>query len=75
MPKWEEIENELILWGYIRGYPPRTGIIDGAAIDKEVSESYPCSKCGGEMEYVPMIAPGSYRAFARCKSCGETLEF
>lgn len=73
--KWQTMNELGELDGYVRGVPPQHGIVDGIAIDKEVAEQDPCQECGGAMEYVPMIATSSYRAFSRCKECGETEEF
>lgn len=65
------------LEGYVEGTPRHRGIIDGIAIDKEVSESYPCAVCGGQMQYRPFVnrSEDSYRAFAVCAQCGSAIEF
>jgi hypothetical protein len=67
--------EEFDLSGYQEGTPPSRGLIDGVAIDREVSESIPCPECGGKCEYHPFVAEGSYRAFSVCTACGEAYEF
>ena len=49
--------------------------IDAQGIDREVAEEEPCPKCGARMEYRPQFAENSYRAFAVCVECGESIEF
>lgn len=75
--EWAELKDELLDEGYSEATPIGRGLIDGAAIDKEVSESIACYECGGKCEYVPMTNSdvGSYRAFSVCSACGETIEF
>jgi len=65
--KWAD----LIARGDLNGYKEGGGY-EG---DRKIAEADPCEECGGQMEYVSMRAPNSYRAFARCRLCGEAVEF
>lgn len=72
---WKDIESDLL--GYRYGTPRSVGLIDGFGIDQETAESEICQECGSPCEFVPMTAPGSYRAFARCTNpaCQTVIEF
>jgi len=75
--KWSVLVDSGELAGYRNGAPLPTGpqLVDGAEIDREIAETSPCEECGGAMEFLPMFAGRSYRAFSRCKKCGDTIEF
>lgn len=63
--------------GYRQECPPRTGLVDGASIDRQVCEESQC-ECGWRgMYYLPFYNHKleSYRAFAVCGKCRRYFEF
>lgn len=77
MDTLQELIESGELEGYWEGTPPTNprALVDGVSIDREIAEETPCEKCGGKCEFHPYTNGTSYRAFAVCTQCGNTVEF
>jgi hypothetical protein len=79
---FEELDARLRSEGWQRGYPPRGGLIDGVAIDRQVCLESPCEECGHVgLQYYSYIDPehrishSGYSAVWRCPACKAAMEF
>ena len=63
--------------GYVAG-PPPWGNRNNEWIDREIAEAAACEACGARDCFwwpVHNAAERSYRAFIRCRACGNLAEF
>jgi hypothetical protein len=61
--------------GWRLGAPPWCPAVQ--EVDAPIAEDYPCDLCGGPCYYVALYnrERRSYRAFARCATCRNAVEF
>jgi hypothetical protein len=80
---FEQLDARLRSDGWQRGYPPRGGLIDGVAIDRQVCQESPCEECSydGGLQYYSYVDPerrisrSGYSAVWRCPRCNCAMEF